>query len=213
MKKVLLLIVLIFMINFGFGQLVPNTKLENFNKIQKQIYPIIKVELSGDIDTKDVFTFDEKDEPLNERICGDLLLFFGVEKETRYELILKKDLPETIGIDSLKAIAILNLMTLIGDSIKMSNTNFGAKMITCGYNFEASLIIADSFWKMINEYLEHDFIIGIPSKDLFFIADKNDRIQIEKLKETINEIHENGEYLLSRKLYTFIDRKLVEYVE
>ena len=201
------------MFNSLFGQTKTKYSLDDFNKIKDKIYPIIKVQLSDNAKTDNEISFKDNNSPLFDKLAGDLLLFYGIDNNSSYELVMSSYFPKSITKDSLKNIAIHNLDKLIGDSIRLSGTDFGGNMLICGYNFEAALVLIDKLWITIREQLNYDFLIAVPSKDLIFIINKNDKTQLDKLKQVIDEIHKNGEFLLSKKIYEFSDSKLIEYKE
>jgi uncharacterized protein YtpQ (UPF0354 family) len=184
---------------------------EEFGRLQAKIYPIVKISITEE--TEPIIKYKENEGPIFEKIGGDLLLFFGLDRESYYELVSYNDFPPEITLDTLKKLAINNLIELVGDNIQLSNTNFGGKMLTCGYNFESSLILVDQLWDNIRINLGYEFVLAIPAKDLLLIAKKEDTTEIKKLKQSIDEIHKDGEFLLSKKIFTLTKGLLKEYIE
>ena len=129
------------MMNLIFCQ--SNNSEKDFESIKEKIYPIIKVEASSNQKSESEMIFQKDEGPIFEKLGGDLLLFYGIDKESHYQLITSNDLPESINPDSLRNIAVENLVNLVSKDIELSDTNFGGKMLICGYNFECALILID----------------------------------------------------------------------
>lgn len=201
------------MFNSLFGQTKTKYSLDEYQKIKDKIYPIIKVQLTDNALTDKGTSLKDNNSTQFDKLAGDLLLFYGIDNNSDYELIMSSYFPKTITKDTLKKVAIHNLEKLIGDSIRLSGTDFGGSMLICGYNFEGALLLIDKLWITLREQLNYDFLIAVPSKDLILIIDKSDKNQLDKLKQFIEEIHKNGEFLLSKKIYEFSDSKLIEYKE
>ena len=79
-------------------------------------------------------------------------------------------------------------------------------MLLADGNYESSMILLD-IWNEENFKVNGDFVVGIPSRDLLIITGKNDAENIKKLKQTISEINENGDHLVSEKLFEYRNGK------
>lgn len=108
-----------------FGQ---NKTEKEFYKISREIYPVIKVKNESD----SVFKMSGENEPVFRKIVGDLLCFYGIDKESHFELLLKKKIPETISIEKLDSISQENLFKEIENNLILQQTDFGGYGFTCG---------------------------------------------------------------------------------
>jgi len=201
MKSILIPIFSIaFMINL-FGQKKVD---KEFNKISAEIYPVIKVQTNDENDTNVIKMIGE-DEPVFQKLAGDLLCFYGIDRESHFELILKRNLPESITIEQLDSIAVENLIAEIEGNLKIHQTDFGGFGFTCGGNYEATLFKLDGIWDLITERLGGSIIFNVPSKDLIMFVKSDDPKGINGLRNIIEEVHNGGERLLSKHLFRYGD--------
>ncbi|MCK6544224.1 hypothetical protein L6Q79_16285, partial [bacterium] len=122
-------------------------------------------------------------------------------RTSHFELVTLDYLSAEMTIDTLIDIAVDNLEKELDGKIKLSDTTFGAKMLTCGGNFEASLLLVHSVWEGVFEQLGDDLIVAFPAKDLAFCVSASDVAAITALKQVIEEVHKEGEQLLSKQLF------------
>lgn len=185
-----------------FGQ---STKLQK--KDLTKIFPVIKISQSTDSIT---FNFKNNDEPVFRKFAGDLLCFYGIDMGTHFSLILKKQLPEDISLEELDELAHKNLVKGYRKKIEMHETDFGGIGLTCGGDFEASLITINGVLDIMVEELGINLILAVPAKDFILFVNGDDQKAIDGLKQMISEIHKDGENLLSKKLYIYKDGKVEE---
>jgi len=190
-----------------FGQ----KKIEKeFRKISEKIYPVIKVQ-SNDFDSETVIEMIGENEPVFKKIAGNLLCFYGIDKGTHFELLLKKNIPKTISIEKLDSISQENLLKEIENKLQIHQTEFGGYGFTCGGEYEATLLTLPRIWKIIIEKLGNSIVFNVPSKDLIMFVSSDNKKGIEGLKNINNEIHKNGERLLSRNLFKYENGKIELY--
>jgi hypothetical protein len=73
----------------------------------------------------------------------------------------------------------------------------------------AFLLLVDWLWPSLEKTLGYELVIGIAAKDLVLVADKTDENQVKAMKQVMDEVHETGEFLLSRRVYTMTKHGLV----
>ena len=184
---------------------------KEFKKISSKIYPIIKVELTDNQDKKKQTTelsFIGNDEPVFKSIAGDLLCFYGIDKGSHFELILKRQLPENITVEQLDNYAHDNLLKFISNKTQIHKTNFGGIGFSCGGDHEAALITLPEVWEMVQERLGNSIVFSVPSKDLVLFVSSDKQSEIDGLKTMIEEVHKDGERLLSKQLFSYKDGKI-----
>mgnify|MGYP002349230985 FL=1 len=182
-----------------FGQ---NKTDKEFNKISGKIYPVIKVQTVQN-ESDSVFKMSGENEPVFRKIAGDLLCFYGIDRGTHFELLLKRNLPETISQEKLDSIAQENLAKEIENKLMIQETDFGGYGFTCGGEFEAALLTLPGIWELVVERLGISIVFIVPSKDLFMFVSSENVDGIEGLKKVNNEIHKGGESLLSNQLFKY----------
>ena len=103
------------------------------------------------------------------------------------------DFPE----ENLKIQSLENLHNYI--SIERHGEN-GLYMLTADGNYESSLILLD-IWYKENFDINGEFVIGIPARDILYITGSKDSENLHKLYDLIKEIDENGDHLVSDKIF------------
>jgi uncharacterized protein YtpQ (UPF0354 family) len=202
MKKFISLIMLIaFTVFTLFGQSAKAKIDKEFEKINSKIYPVIKVELSDN--TQADLELSDDDKPVFKKIVGDLLCFYGVDKGSHFELILQRQLPENIGIEELDKYAHDNLLSFISDKTCIQQTAFGGIGFTCGGEYEAALVTMPEIWDMVFERLGDSVVFAVPAKDMIVFVNAAHQPAIDGLKNLVDKIHDGGDLLLSRQLFTF----------
>ncbi|MGS2727213.1 DUF1444 family protein [Psychroserpens sp. BH13MA-6] len=184
-----------------FGQEKSKVDKE-FKSISSKIFPVIKVATSENHKEAD-FEFIGDDQPVFKTIAGDLLCFYGIDKGSHFELLQKRQMPENIGIEELDQFAHDNLIKFVADKTQIHNTSFGGIGFSCGGDHEASLMTLPEIWSMINEKLGESIVFAVPAKDLIVFVESSNEQSVEGLKSMIEEIHKDGERLLSKKLFTY----------
>ena len=81
-------------------------------------------------------------------------------------------------------------------------------MLIADGNYESSLILLD-IWNEENFEVNGEILIGIPSRDVLIVTGKDDYENIERLCNTINEINESGDHLVSKKMFEYNNGKFV----
>lgn len=183
---------------------------KEFNKVADKIYPVIKVQ-TFETDDSNVLKMTGYDEPIFTKLSGDLLCFYGIDRGSNFELLLKRNLPESITIEKLDSLAKENLIKEIGGNLKIHQTDFGGFGFTCGGNYEAALFKLAGIWELITERLGASVIFIVPSKDLIMFVKSGDHNGIRGLKNIIEEVHNGGDRILSKHLFKYENGKIDLY--
>jgi len=177
---------------FSFDKIVPNIKdwryLEELRKIQQH---------------KEV-------EYVYERYNDELYIFYAQDSEHSISYLIKNDIKEyEIETEGLKENSIKNLLNILPE-IKSHGEN-GYFILTAGGDYEASLILEQSIWTKENFAVKGEIVIGIPARDLVLITGSEDEEGIKRLKETINEVNQTGNHLVSEKIFIWKQGKFEIY--
>jgi len=206
MKKIsLTILITITMFNL-FGQGTKSKVDKEFKKISSKIYCVIKVEVADDKDAD--FEVQGDDQPVFKKIAGNLLCFYGVDKGSHFDLLLQRDLPENVGTDELDQYSHDNLLNYISDKTQIHQTPFGGVGFSCGGDHEAALLTLPEIWNMVVERLGEEIVFAVPSKDLIIFVSADKQESIDGLENMVEEVHKDGERLLSKQLFTYKDGKV-----
>ena len=174
---------------------------KEFNKIKSRIFPVVKVETSGE--SGKTMEFTAENQPVFKKIAGDLLCFYGIDKGDNFVLLTKSQIPSSISMDDLDNIAKENLLEEVQRNLKIHKTDFGGLGFTCGGNHEAALILLPEIWGVLIEKLGENIVFGVPAKDMSVFVNADQTDSVSKLQEMINDIHKDGSRLLSKKLFKY----------
>ena len=140
---------------------------------------------------------DSETQQLYEKYNDNLYIFYVEDTETCINYLNEDDLKFlNITFSELREIAIQNLKNF---EIEKHGEN-GYYMIIADGNYEASLILLD-IWSQENFPVTGEIIIGIPARDLVLITGSEDFENIKRLKNTIQEINEEGNHIVSEKIF------------
>lgn len=172
--------------NINISDILPVIKDERFLKNIEEINPNFELDY------------------IFEKYNNELYIFYVEDTETNINYLTKDDFEKlNIEKEELQKIAIENL----SNSVEIEkHGEDGYYMLIVDGNYESSLILLD-IWSKKNFEVNGEIIIGIPSRDLLIVTGKNDTLNIEKLKQTINEINENGDHLVSKKMFEYKNGK------
>lgn len=167
---------------FSHEKIVPNIKdwryLEELNKIRP----------------------NNENEYVYEKYNDELYIFYAQDAEHSISYLIKDNIEERqIEIKDLKEKAIKNLLNIIPEI--QSHGENGYFMLTAGGDYEASLILEESIWTKDNFNINGEIVIGVPARDLVLITGSEDEEGIKRLKETIIEVNQTGNHLVSDKLF------------
>ena len=187
--------------------------LSDFRSISSRIVPRIKVNYDFDIYAGDTgphmgtqqMTLPEADCSIFVPLFDDILLGFALDIGNAYQMLSNSFLQEHPQLDTsvLKKLAIENMLREIGGEIEIKGKENSIGMITAGGNFEAALLLFDSFWDSLVEIFGEDPCIAIPANDLCFIVAADNEAGRHILVNTVRKIFNDPETtgLLSKGIY------------
>ena len=86
----------------------------------------------------------------------------------------------------------------LSEEIEMSGEDL--KMITCGGDFEASLLL-DDIWDHVAEQVDGDVIAAVPARDVLLVTGANNAEGLRKMEGLIRHLHDEGvPYPVSRTM-------------
>lgn len=173
-------------------------------EIQDKIYPWIKVVYGiGETipDSEHEIDLDDEDRPITKPWLGNLSIFYAVDNGDNFSLIQTKDLTDNWTIDKIHETSLENLQRDI--EFKFTKTNFGGHGLVAGGDHEAGSLCLTDIWDWCGENVNDNLIVAVPAKDMVMMVPESDNEKIEKLKEMVTDIFQDGERLLTKQLYKF----------
>lgn len=143
--------------------------------------------------------------PINVELFEDINLTFIADKGGSYQMLQQEvfDLNPDITIDSLQSTSIRNLMAEIGDKIEMSGDVDDLAMLTCGGNFEATIIFISGTWDHLFKLFGSEIAFCLPANDILYVCKADNKVAISKMKSQINSwFHgEDTQGLISKGIF------------
>ena len=164
-----------------------------------RVIPIIKDKKYLIESSKIIDNFE--DNHIYETYNSELYVFYAEDKEHTVSYLTKDKFELLrIDLDILKNKAIENLNQIVSNMERHGEN--GYFMLTSGGNYESSLLLLD-IWNKENFPVNGEIFIGIPARDVILITGSKDYQNIAKLKETVKEINESGDHIISDKIFEF----------
>jgi uncharacterized protein YtpQ (UPF0354 family) len=180
------------------------TNLAKFEEIRNKIYPWIKVTYAPNEDvpnSKHEIKLKGQDQPIMQEWLGNLSIFYVVDEGNSFNVLLKRDLPDSIPISELHKIATTNLERDV--EFKFNQTNFGAAGLIAGGDHEAGALCLPGVWEWCSNQYNDNLIVAVPEKDMVLMVPASDKEKIDSLKIFVTEFFKTGEMLLTKQLYLY----------
>ena len=151
----------------------------------------------------------EEDSPVEKLFAGDLVIFYGRDLGSHYQLVSYKEIRTlNLSVAELHAIAVENLSKTEKEIRLHKGENFW--FVICDGNLEASLLLHTGIWDYIQEQIGGDVLCSVPARDLLLISGTA-KVEISALKRKTCEAVEVVDRPLSLKLFLRIAESWKEY--
>jgi uncharacterized protein YtpQ (UPF0354 family) len=146
-------------------------------------------------------TLSNDDSPVESKLAGDLVVFYGFDMGTYFELAATRELRELeiTAMDlHLRAVENLNSLPLCIEFHQGDDYH----MITAGGDHEATLVFHTAVLEFLEGQVPGKLVVAIPARDLFLVASRAEPRRLAALQRKVNELIETAEKPLSGLLYT-----------
>lgn len=154
----------------------------------------------------------ELPEQVYEDFNADLVILYAEDSPKNIRYVTPKDLElSKIEREDLRALAKENLMRLI-PKIERHGSN-GLYMITAGGDYEASLLLMDSIWTDLQNDIQGEVVVAIPTRDLMLVTGSQFPQGLAKMKQMVIDASSKGSYRLTQKLFVHRNGRFEEFRE
>lgn len=139
------------------------------------------------------------------QIADGLILMFAEDRPWTFRYLRVSDIRELAPTpDALIAAAVSNMQSKMA-FIEIHATEVGISYVACGGNFEASLLLAGSFWRDMSKDFAGPAVAAVPAGDLLAFADSENHEAVQNLRQWVQGVSEDPEIAnpISFALYRF----------
>lgn len=112
-----------------------------------------------------------------------------------------------LGAADMKKVPLQNLLSHLPTDISVYAQN-GVFMVTCGGDFESSLILDDRLMSALKKRVKGRLVFGVSNKDVLIAADGGDPSAVARARQLIERNIREGSRPVSDKLYYWDDGKI-----
>lgn len=165
----------------------------------KRIVPVVKAVVLEESDATSV-DVPKDDQPIFKPLAGDLIVMYAEDVEDKLVFISGRRMKELgLTLDRLHDLARTNLPSRV-PKIEMHGAS-PCVMLTCGGNFEATLLLYDGLWEAMAESLPGEAMACVPSRDLLFASGSGWEGAYSFLFEAASKELEDKRYSLSKEVF------------
>jgi sulfur relay (sulfurtransferase) DsrF/TusC family protein len=176
--------------------------------LRESVRPYVKAILSEEESGK-VVSVGPSETPVARDLGNGLCVLYVVDRGDRFEYVQARHLQKyEIDEEALHTVAIRNLEKL---ALEVRLHPYGQICgVLMGGNFEASMLLLDSFWESLRQRVQTTFAVAVPARDILAFCDSGSAEGINELNALIDRVWPKGDHLISRDLYLRVDGRWVK---
>lgn len=146
-----------------------------------------------------------------EPLAGDVWMLYSVDTPSAIRPLTHSELEEMgLGMDGLRSIAVANLLDL-HDRVRVAGQPGQTHlMVICGGNYEASMLLADEVWALIDPELDGDPVVAVPTRDLLLVGDTEHPEILDRMRAIVGDLPSDA-YAISDGFLTRRDGSWVPF--
>lgn len=181
--------------------------MEVNQEVLQRIIPLVKAVVLDEADTVPL-DIPEDGRPVSRPLAGDLIVMYAEDLEGRFVFVSGRRMSQLgLTMEQLHELALSNLPNRL-PQIEMHGDS-PRHMLTCGGNFEATLLLHDGLWETIAEALPGQAMICVPARDLLFVSGSGWDGAHAFLSEIASRELEDKRYTLSKEVFVRTDGRWV----
>jgi uncharacterized protein YtpQ (UPF0354 family) len=186
-----------------FGKKKPQTAsshpLDSRQETLQRIIPVVK---AVEHESSDATPIDlpPEDLPVSRPLVADLITLYAEDFPDRFVFVSQRRMEQLrLTPNELHALALENLSGRLPE-IQIHGES-PRHMITCGGNFEATLLLHNNLWDAIAGSLPGYPMVAVPARDLLFVSGSDWNGAYQFLSELANKELEDKRYTLSKQVF------------
>jgi uncharacterized protein YtpQ (UPF0354 family) len=168
----------------------------------EDIVPLIKLDI-GPARPGEASGLNATDLAIFEPLAGDLLVTYAFDLPNAFALVQPDDLRRlNISREMLRTLAVGNLAGRV-TRLECREPKPHLRMLTCGGNFEASLLLFDQLWPQLAQQVDGELVAAVPARDVLVFTGSRSPDGLKALTECVANLHAdpNLDHGLSRRLF------------
>jgi uncharacterized protein YtpQ (UPF0354 family) len=154
-------------------------------------------------------TLSEADSPVQARLAGDVIIMYGRDVGTHYEIIAQRELAHyQLTAQQLHEVAVENL-SRTEKEIRLHQAE-GIYFLRCDGDLEASLLLHAGIWDVVQDQIGGDVLASVPARNVLLISGTK-KEQVSELKMKTCAALEHEPRPISLKLFLRAEGTWREY--
>jgi uncharacterized protein YtpQ (UPF0354 family) len=154
-------------------------------------------------------TLSAADSPVQQRLAGDVIVMYGRDVGTHYEIISCKELADYgLTAGQLHEIAVENL-SKTEKEIRLHRAE-GIYFLRCDGDLEASLLLHKGIWEVVQDQIGGDVLASVPARNVLLISGTK-KEEVSQLKKTTCAALEHEPRPISLNLFLRVGQGWKQY--
>jgi uncharacterized protein YtpQ (UPF0354 family) len=135
-------------------------------------------------------------EPYNE----ELVIFYAEDLPHGIRYLTSESIQKWgLGRESLRPLAVRNLRALLPE-VQVLGAE-GLYLITAGGNYEASLLLFETFWRERKLNVQGEYVVALPARDTLLVTGSDDFEGLRRVREAVAQVYPQAPYRLTERLF------------
>lgn len=144
-----------------------------------------------------------------EDLNREFVVLYAEDSPRNIRYLTPKDLEKLAIRKDLRASALANLQRLL-PKIEVHGGN-GYYMVSAGGDYEASLLLLDSFWRDDRFKVKGAIVVAVPARGTLLVTGADDRSGLAKTRDMVRRVFTRQPYPLTQTLFVLQGGKFVEF--
>ena len=160
---------------------------------REQVIPLIK-------DSEYLAALGDKAVVISEHLAGDLFIVYAVDWPDHTASLSQSEFEKLgLSMSELRQLAVENLKGFL-TGIECHGDGRSYFMATAGGNYEASILLLDSFWDQVREDVDGDLVATVPARDVLLFTGSGSAEGLREMRERTMKIVSTGDHVISTTL-------------
>ncbi|MGA2052444.1 MAG: DUF1444 family protein [Opitutales bacterium] len=139
-------------------------------------------------------------EQVFEAYNDELVIFYAEDLPHGIRYLTNESLQKWgLAGESLRPLAVRNLRALLPEVQVLGSG--GLYLIAAGGNYEASLLLFETFWRERKLEVQGDYVVALPARDTLLVTGSDDFEGLRRVREAVAQVYPQAPYRLTERLF------------